>query len=90
MKTSSLILRSLIHYWRIHVAVFLGVVAGTAVISGALIVGDSVRESLKTMSLARLGGVDLALHSPRFIREEAADNLAETPELQNVLSSVAP
>jgi len=90
MKTSTLILRSLMHYWRIHVAVFLGVVAGTAVISGALIVGDSVRESLKAMSLARLGGVDLALHSPRFIREETADILAERPEIQDVLSGVAP
>ena len=90
MTTSTLILRSLMHYWRIHVAVFLGVVAGTAVISGALIVGDSVRESLKAMSLARLGGVDLALHSPRFIREETANLLVETPELQDVISSVAP
>jgi ABC-type antimicrobial peptide transport system permease subunit len=90
MKTSTLILRSLMHYWRIHVAVFLGVVAGTAVISGALIVGDSVRESLKTMSLERLGGVDLALHSPRFIREETVDVLYESPDLQSVLSSVAP
>lgn len=90
MKTSTLILRSLTHYWRIHVAVFLGVVAGTAVISGALIVGDSVRESLKAMSLDRLGGVDLALHSPRFIREETADVLAETPALQSILKGVAP
>jgi putative ABC transport system permease protein len=90
MKTSTLILRSLMHYWRIHVAVFLGVVAGTAVISGALIVGDSVRESLKAMSLERLGGVDLALYSPRFIREETADLLYEIPELQNVVNSVAP
>jgi ABC-type antimicrobial peptide transport system permease subunit len=90
MKTSTLILRSLMHYWRIHVTVFLGVVAGTAVISGALIVGDSVRESLKAMSLARLGGVDLALHSPRFIREETAGILAENPELQDVINSIAP
>ena len=90
MKTSTLILRSLMHYWRIHVAVFLGVVAGTTVISGALIVGDSVRESLKAMSLARLGGVDLALHSPRFLREETVDNLYETPQLQGVIHSVAP
>ena len=90
MKTSTLILRSLTHYWRIHAAVFLGVVAGTAVISGALVVGDSVRESLKAMSLERLGGVDLALHSPRFIREETADVLYETPELTDDLQSVAP
>tara|TARA_R110002072_G_scaffold302100_1_gene483938 strand:+ start:118006 stop:121560 length:3555 start_codon:yes stop_codon:yes gene_type:complete len=90
MKTSTLILRSLMHYWRIHLAVFLGVVAGTTVISGALIVGDSVRESLKEMSLARLGGVDLALHSPRFLREETAGRVYENPKLQEVVQNVAP
>ena len=90
IKTSTLILRSLMHYWRIHIAVFLGVVAGTTVISGALIVGDSVRESLKEMSLARLGGVDLALHSPRFIRQETADRIDENPKLQGTIQSVAP
>ncbi len=90
MKSSTLILRSLTHYWRIHVAVFFGVIAGTAVISGALIVGDSVRESLKAMSLERLGGVDLALHSPRFIQEELAHNLVENPAFQMACKRVAP
>lgn len=90
MKTSTLILRSLTHYWRIHVAVFLGVIAGTAVISGALIVGDSVRESLRTMSLERLGGVDIALHSPRFIRESVADTLESNNSFQQSCQRVAP
>ena len=90
MKTSTLILRSLTHYWRIHIAVLLGVVAGTAVISGALIVGDSVRESLKAMSLERLGGVDLALHSPRFIQEELADKLVENSDFKETSRHIAP
>jgi putative ABC transport system permease protein len=90
MKTSTLILRSLMHYWRIHIAVLLGVVAGTAVISGALIVGDSVRDSLKTMSRERLGGVDLALHSPRFIRERLASTMVVDREFQNSPKTIAP
>ncbi|MDA1161761.1 MAG: ABC transporter permease [Planctomycetota bacterium] len=90
MKTSTLILRSLMHYWRIHVAVLLGVIAGTAVISGALVVGDSVRESLKAMSLDRLGGVDLALHSPRFFRETMAEVLVANSEFVRNCSHVAP
>ena len=78
MKKRTLIQRSLWHYWRTHVAVLLGVVAGTAVISGALIVGDSVRESLKQMSLDRLGRIDLAVHSRRFFRQDVADKLPES------------
>jgi ABC-type lipoprotein release transport system permease subunit len=77
MKKRTLIQRSLRHYWRTHLAVLLGVVAGTAVISGALIVGDSVRESLKQMSLDRLGKIDFAIHSHRFFRQDLAGKLPE-------------
>jgi len=77
MRKRTLINRSLRHYWRTHLAVLAGVVAGTAVISGALIVGDSVRESLAQMSLDRLGQIDLALHSHRFFRQRLADQLPE-------------
>ena len=77
MKKRTLIQRSLRHHWRTHLAVLLGVVAGTAVISGALIVGDSVRESLKQMSLDRLGRIDLAIHSHRFFRQDLAGKLPE-------------
>lgn len=78
MKKRTLIQRSLRHYWRTHLAVLLGVVAGTAVISGALIVGDSVRESLKQMSLDRLGRIDLAVHSHRFFRQDVGEKLPES------------
>ena len=37
----ALIQRSLTHYWRTNLAVLLGVIAATAVIGGALLVGDS-------------------------------------------------
>lgn len=75
MKKRTLIQRSVKYFWRTHLAVLLGVVAGTAVISGALIVGDSVRDSLRQMSLDRLGRVDVALHSHRFFRQDLAESL---------------
>ena len=76
MKTGPLLLRSLLHYWRTNLAVLLGVVAATAVIGGALVVGDSVRDSLKQMSLDRLGNVSHALSGGRFVREDLADLLS--------------
>lgn len=84
MTRTTLLLRTLLFHWRTNLAVWLGVVAGTAVIGGALIVGDSVRGSLRDMTLARLGPVDFALTGPRFFREVlAADlnvNLATLPD----------
>jgi putative ABC transport system permease protein len=90
MKKSTLILRSLTHYWRTHLTVLLGVIAGTTVISGALIVGDSVRDSLKTMSLDRLGGVDHAMHAGRFVRQELAEELANQLRVSELFTTLAP
>lgn len=70
-----LVMQSLRFYWRTNLAILLGVIAGTAVIGGALITGDSVRDSLRQMSLERLGGIDFALHGPRFLREDLAAEL---------------
>ena len=75
MSSFRLILRSLTHYWRTNLALVLGVIVGTAVIGGALIVGDSVRDSLRDMTLKRLGRIDFALHSPRFFRQQLATDL---------------
>ena len=49
---------SLRHYRRIHIAVALGVAVATAVLTGALLVGDSVRGSLRDLTLQRLGNID--------------------------------
>jgi ABC-type antimicrobial peptide transport system permease subunit len=72
MKTSTLINRGLRYHARMHLAVWAGCVVATAVAGGALIVGDSVRGSLKELAVARLGGVDHALVSPRFVRARLA------------------
>jgi len=55
----------------------LAVMVSTAVLTGALVVGDSVRHSLMMMAEARLGATQLALVSQnRFFRAELANELA--------------
>jgi ABC-type antimicrobial peptide transport system permease subunit len=91
MNSLRLIRDSLLYYWRTNLAVVLGVVAATAVIAGALIVGDSVRDSLRQMSLERLGAVDHALSGQRFVREELAETLngVEGPDAVEVAPAIA-
>lgn len=74
---AGLAFRSLRHYRRVNLAVILGVAIGAAVLTGALIVGDSVRGSLRTLTLQRLGNISHALVTDRFFREDLASHLAE-------------
>lgn len=55
--------------------VMMAVAVSAAVIGGALIVGDSVRASLRHMTLSRLGAITHVLHSPRFVRQQLAEDL---------------
>jgi ABC-type antimicrobial peptide transport system permease subunit len=78
MSIHKLIFRSLQFYWRAHLGVLLGTILACAILTGALVVGDSVRFSLKQMALARLGQTTLALTSgDRFFRADLAQPLAE-------------
>ena len=76
MSLGRLILVSLAHHRRANLAVVLGASAGVAVLCGALVVGDSMRASLRALALERLGRVDAVLRTDRFFRAELADELA--------------
>lgn len=75
MTLKRLRLRNLLFHWRGNFAVFLGVVVGTAVLTGALLVGDSLRGSLRERTLQQLGWVEEALIAPRFFRQALAGDL---------------
>ncbi|HEX9001654.1 MAG TPA: ABC transporter permease, partial [Blastocatellia bacterium] len=75
MNFSTLIKRSLTYFRRANLAVILGVATATAVLAGALLVGDSVRASLRNLALARLGKTDLLVASTGFFREQLAADL---------------
>lgn len=72
MSPLRLVLASLLHHWRMNLAVACGVAVGTAVLTGALLVGDSMRGSLRHLTLDRLGRIDEALVADHFFREQAA------------------
>jgi len=77
MNLWGLVKKSLSFYWRTNLGVLLAVMVSTAVLTGALVVGDSVRHSLMMMVNARLGSTQLALVSQnRFFTAELADELS--------------
>ncbi|MCH8829654.1 MAG: ABC transporter permease, partial [Planctomycetes bacterium] len=90
MSKFRLLIQSLVFYRRSNLAVMLGVIAGTAVIGGALIVGDSVRGSLEQMTYDRLGKIDHVLTGPRFFRESLVEDLAADAEFQKRFTAAAP
>lgn len=69
MSLLSLLLRNLTFHWRGNLAVLLGTIVGAAVLSGALLVGDSLRGSLRERTEKQLNGVNNVLIGSRFIRE---------------------
>ncbi len=81
MKASTLQRRSLRYYWRTNLAVVFGVAIAVAVLSGALMVGVSVRASLRDLVIERLGRTDHAVLAQTFFREELATAFAHAVPL---------
>ena len=75
MRTTDLIKRSLRYYWRTNLAVVFGVATAVAVLAGALLVGDSVRASLRDLFLQRLGQTDHVIAAPGFFREQLTEDI---------------
>ncbi|HTN74594.1 MAG TPA: FtsX-like permease family protein [Pirellulaceae bacterium] len=90
MTSWTLLVRSLFFFRRVHMAVALGVAAATAVLVGALLVGDSVRGSLRQLTLDRLGQIDELLVTDRFFRAELATELKQTKTFEQHYSAIAP
>src|SRR5829696_7242630 len=71
---------SLRYYAGTNALVVLGVAVAVAVLAGALLVGASVRESLKQIALGRLGNTDVVVSSPTFFRAALADEIGKREE----------
>src|SRR5687768_3206407 len=90
MSFLQLVRRGLTHYWRTNLAVVAGVAAAVTVLSGALLVGDSVRGSLRELVVRRLGAADLALVSSDFFRARLADDLREDSAFARDFEAIVP
>src|SRR5437762_327050 len=77
MHLRTLLRRNLTFHRRGNLAVLLGVAVGTAVLTGALLVGDSLRGSLRDRALRRLEWIEVAMVSGRFVRQELAQALSD-------------
>ena len=84
MKLSKLIHRSLIFYKKQHLALLIGTIISTAVLTGALIIGDSVRGSLHSLVDKRLGNKEYVLQSgDRFVTNELANKISAELEINS-------
>jgi len=73
MSFARLVLRGLAHYRRTGFVVAIGLAVATSVIVGSLVIGDSIKGSIRRTALARLGVIFDAVTSPRFFRAQLAD-----------------
>ena len=78
MTRTQLAWRSATHYWRTNLAVVVGVAAAVSVLSGALLVGHSVRESLRDIAVSRLGRTEHAISSVGFFRGALAAEITKS------------
>ena len=90
MTARDLVRRGLSHYWRTNLAVVAGVATAVAVLSGALLVGDSVRGSLRDLVVDRLGRTDRAVFASGFFREQFAADLQNDPAFRQAFASAVP
>src|SRR5262245_31108920 len=80
MNGRTLVGRGLRYYWRTNLAV----------VAGALVVGDSVRGSLRDLVVRRLGRADRIVLSADLFREQLADDLAADSDFNASFAGVAP
>ncbi|WP_233148620.1 FtsX-like permease family protein [Rhodopirellula sp. MGV] len=81
MSFWSVIFAGVRHNWRTTLSVALGVAIATSVIVGALLVGDSMRGSLRELTVERLGKIDSVIAPGGFFATESiAKRVGQTPE----------
>jgi len=74
--------RSLLFHWRTNLATALCVATAGAVLTGAIVVGDSMRASLRDLAVRRLGPVDCALVTGHFFREALASDVSNNRQFK--------
>jgi ABC-type antimicrobial peptide transport system permease subunit len=90
LNAGHLVLRNVCYYRRTGLVVAFGVAVASACITGSLLVGSSVRGSLRTQALARLGRADYALVAPHYFREALVREVAEWPAVKEGVQVLAP
>lgn len=78
MTRLRLILRSLVFYWKTNLCVLLAVAVASMILAGALVLGDSVKYTLKKALDWRLGSIQIAIFTQeKFFTEPLADRISK-------------
>lgn len=78
MTRLSLALRNLFFFLGANLLIVIGVAIGTAVLTGALLLGDSLKGSLSDLTLDRLGSIESALLGEHFFPASLAERLQKS------------
>ncbi|MCU0708876.1 MAG: FtsX-like permease family protein [Pirellula sp.] len=78
----ALAFRTIVHFYRWLLPVAAGIAVCSAVIVGALLVGDSMRGSLRHIALDRIGQIDRIIIAPRWFSSRA---LGDRQDLQGLM-----
>src|SRR5262245_26719879 len=88
LTRAALPFRNLRHFGAANLLIVLGVMIGTAVLTGALLLGDSLKGSLANLTLDRLGQIDAALLAERFFPASLASRLATASPVRVVTPAI--
>src|SRR5687767_10426789 len=88
MNAFSLVARNLHYHFRTNLPVSLGCAVCASVLAGALLVGDSMRGSLRAMTLERLGSIESVSVSSQFFPIDLADRIEKSVHGSTVVPAV--
>ncbi len=90
MKLKDYVLQSARHYWRGHLGLLFGTFLAATILTGSLLVGDSVRASLRRVADLRLGKIDGGvIGGDRWFTEDLARRSKAVPLILAVGSASA-
>ncbi len=81
--------RNLLYFRELNLAVVLGVAVAGATLTGALMVGDSVRGSLRQITYERLGTIQFAVAPQHLVGPELAEALRASELVRQAQGTVA-
>src|ERR1051325_10369945 len=82
MTRFRLLLRTLTHFRLSNLAVIAGAAISCAILTGAMMVGDSVKLSLRDLTIHRLGPIDYSMTPVPFCNERLAARIQSHPKFK--------
>ncbi|MCL4499475.1 MAG: hypothetical protein M1335_04435, partial [Chloroflexi bacterium] len=82
--------KGILHYRATGLLICLGILIASATLTGSLVVGDSVRGSLRETVLRRLGNIDVAIFSTNLAPVSLTDHLDASSKFRQSYSHIVP